>query len=145
VIHRLGDLKSLEVSETRCEVERLKRLKNAIETYFKGLDTSSPMNQLDETISLISEQSMKKGATHRFTTFLRTAAAKTKKVVSFDEDPVTTASNGSNLNVNAANTDSNSQLLSGSSTMDRNMTSLLEQDWFHGVLPREDVVRLLRL
>ena len=141
----MGDLKSLEVSEIRCEVDRLKSLKNVIETYFKALENSSPANQLDETISLISEQSMKKGTSSRFTTFLRTAAAKTKKVVSFDEDSTIQTNSSFGVSNTNLNKDSSAQILNGNSMLDRNMASLLEQDWFHGVLPREDVVRLLKL
>lgn len=55
-----------------------------------------------------------------------------KKSVSFDEE-------ASVINLKSDQTDAVSI-----TTLDKNMASLLEEDWFHGVLPREDVVRLLK-
>ena len=86
----------------------------------------------DDTLSLISDNSstMKRG-TNKFTTFLRNA--KLKKTVSFEEE------------VLAQNEIPTASHEITNPAMEKGMTSLLEEDYFHGVLPREDVVRLLRL
>lgn len=124
-------MKGVELCQARCDTERYRSLKNFIDVQFKGRVPDNTVSQLDETISLISEQSLKKSATSRFATLIRSVRGG-KKSVSFEEetsvinpkDPIDGAS---------------------IATDDRIITaSLLEEDWFHGVLPREDVVRLLK-
>ncbi|XP_021957925.1 tyrosine-protein kinase Fer [Folsomia candida] len=123
------DLKGAELCQARCETERHRSLLNFIDVQFKGRAADN-ISQLDETISLISEQSLKKSATSRIATLLRNVRG--KKSVSFDEE-------ASVINLKSDQTDAVSI-----TTLDKNMASLLEEDWFHGVLPREDVVRLLK-
>jgi len=121
-------MKGVELCQARCETERLQSLKDFIGNQFKE-KLSDNGSQLDETISLISEHSLKKG-TGRFATFLRKARA--KKTVSFDDESnviKTTDAVSDNVSI---------------TTVDKNTALLLEEDWFHGVLPREDVVRLLK-
>lgn len=131
-------MKGAELCMVKCETERLRKLKNHVDNLFKQKisDTSSQVSQsnLDETISLISEQSVsvKKGAS-RIATFFRNRA---KKSVSFDES--------SSVVIHSSNSVGDQADTISITTIDRNMNALLDEDWFHGVLPREDVVRLLR-
>lgn len=88
----------------------------------------------DDTISLISDNSsIKKSTTNRFATFLRNA--RLKKTVSFEEEV-------HSIGANPSGNESSQHV--PNVAIEKGMTSLLEEHWFHGVLPREDVVRLLR-
>lgn len=132
-------MKNAELCLVKCETDRLRSLKTYVDNLFKQKisDTGShvSMTQLEETISLISEQSMsvKKGAS-RLATFFRN---RTKKSVSFDES--------SSVVIHSANSVGDQADTLSITTIDKNMNALLDEDWFHGVLPREDVVRLLRV
>ncbi|CAL8138246.1 unnamed protein product [Orchesella dallaii] len=134
----LADVKGAELCMVKCETDRLRTMKNYVDNLFKIRisDTASQVSQnnLDETISLISEQSMsvKKGAS-RLATFFRNRG---KKSVSFDES--------SSVIIHSSNSVGDQADTISITTIDRNMNALLDEDWFHGVLPREDVVRLLR-
>lgn len=129
-------MKGAELCMVKCETDRLRSLKNHVDNLLKVKinDTASQVSQshLDETISLISEQSVKKGAS-RIATFFRN---RTKKSVSFDES--------SSMIIHTSNSVGDQADTVSISTIDKNMNFLLDEDWFHGVLPREDVVRLLR-
>lgn len=124
-------MKNQELCQSKCDTERLRSLKSFIDSQFKGKITDS-MSQLDETISLISEASTKKSATSKIATLIRNVRG--KKTVSFDEQ-------ASIISISKAEHNNDTASIT---TVDKNMASLLEEDWFHGVLPREDVVRLLK-
>jgi len=129
-------LKSFDTLVTKCDIDRLKHLKSYYEAHLSGF--SSP-TKLD-TVSLISEQSLRKR--NRFSSFLRTAATLTltKKSISLDEE-----SQSDSIKGNSSNTSSATKVINGI-VMARDMVKgLSEEIWFHGVLPREDVIRLLKL
>lgn len=133
-MHRSYDMKGAELCMAKCETDRLRSLKTFMDNLFKIKisDTASQVSHLDETISLLSEQSVKKGAS-RLASFFRNRG---KKSVSFDESTSVILPNSTPAGDQADTV--------SISTIDKNMNALLEEDWFHGVLPREDVVRLLR-
>ncbi|CAG7823667.1 unnamed protein product [Allacma fusca] len=128
------EMKQIEITELRCESDRARSTKNYLEAHFKGKVSESPMSARqslrDDTVSLISENSSKKG-TNRFATLLRNV--RFKKTVSFEEEVV---NSGGTANVTDISDIPNTAIVKG-------MSILLEEEWFHGVLPREDVVRLL--
>lgn len=130
---RVEDLKSFDISVTQCDIDRLKNLKSYLEAHLNGLKTGN----LD-TISLMSEYSMKKSKGSRFATFLRNAATLKKKSVSFDESTESPVNGAMNNGRNTGNTNS------FDAVAQEMAKSISEESWFHGVLPREDVVRLLK-
>ena len=128
---RVEDLKCFDICVTNCDIDRLKHLELYLEGHLNGVTSIS------ETVSLISEHSFKKQKGNRFATFLRNAATLTKKSASLDyssESPIEN-STGSRNTRNKDVMDEVSQNMSH---------SISEESWFHGVLPREDVIRLLK-
>jgi hypothetical protein len=129
VFFRVSDMKGVELCHTRCETERYRSIKNYLDNQFTE-KMNDNVSQIDETLSIISEHSLKKG-TNRLATLLRNVRG--KKSVSFNDES------------SVISIKSNDQVDSASiTTVDKTTAALLEEEWFHGVLPREDVVRLLK-
>jgi len=143
----------------RCETERLRSIKNLIESKLGKEDLLKMTADWDETVSLISGTTVRSNmsslrrATNRFSTFLRNARTKKPSVVLEEEvvcskgtnlvSKTSPACNHSSKWVTQDLMNTGEPKLSAEASI--NMASLLQQEWFHGVLPREDVVRLLSL